>query len=110
MNKENAAAFDRELRELLGLAVAPIAIAFVDQVPANLARPRQRDAGADGRWPHRRGAGGLRLLEQGDGKPLSPPSPPITAIAASAATRMASRRWPKRRKAPMCRRWSAPIG
>ncbi|HEX3970782.1 MAG TPA: hypothetical protein VHX19_05640, partial [Stellaceae bacterium] len=39
MNKENAAALDRELRELLGLAVAPIAIAFADQVPENLARP-----------------------------------------------------------------------
>jgi uncharacterized protein (DUF169 family) len=39
MNKENAAALDRELRELLGLAVAPIAIAFADQVPANLSRP-----------------------------------------------------------------------
>jgi uncharacterized protein (DUF169 family) len=40
MNKETAAAFDRELRELLGLSVAPIAIAFVDAVPANLARPQ----------------------------------------------------------------------
>jgi len=39
MNKENAAALDRELRDLLGLSVAPIAIAFVDSVPANLGRP-----------------------------------------------------------------------
>jgi uncharacterized protein (DUF169 family) len=39
MNKETAAALDGELRDLLGLAVAPIAIAFVDTVPANLARP-----------------------------------------------------------------------
>ena len=38
MNKENAAALDRELRELLGLAAPPIAIAFVDSVPAGLAR------------------------------------------------------------------------
>jgi len=38
MNSEHAAALDCELRELLGLAVAPIAIAFVDAVPGNLAR------------------------------------------------------------------------
>jgi uncharacterized protein (DUF169 family) len=39
MNKNEAATFDRDLRDLLGLSVAPIGIAFVDQVPENLARP-----------------------------------------------------------------------
>ena len=38
MDKATAAALDCELRELLGLAVAPIAIAFVDTVPADVAR------------------------------------------------------------------------
>jgi uncharacterized protein (DUF169 family) len=38
MDKEAAAVLDRELRDLLGLAVAPIAIAFVDTVPATIAR------------------------------------------------------------------------
>ncbi|HLI21869.1 MAG TPA: DUF169 domain-containing protein [Stellaceae bacterium] len=40
MNKTEAAAFDRDLRGLLGLAVPPIAIAFADSVPPNLSRPR----------------------------------------------------------------------
>lgn len=39
MNKETAIALDRELRDLLGLAVAPIAIAFADSVPTELPRP-----------------------------------------------------------------------
>jgi uncharacterized protein (DUF169 family) len=39
MEKENAAALDRELRGLLGLAVPPIAIAFVASPPAGLSRP-----------------------------------------------------------------------
>lgn len=39
MNKENAAALDRELRDLLGLAVPPIAIAFADSAPPGLPRP-----------------------------------------------------------------------
>lgn len=38
MDKATSAALDRELRELLGLSVVPIAIAFVDEVPANVAR------------------------------------------------------------------------
>jgi len=38
MNKNDAAALDHELRELLGLAIPPIAIAFADTVPAGLAR------------------------------------------------------------------------
>jgi uncharacterized protein (DUF169 family) len=40
MDTTTSAALDRELRELLGLSVPPIAIAFVDTVPANLARPQ----------------------------------------------------------------------
>lgn len=39
MNKETAAALDRDLRDLLGLAVPPIAIAFADSAPAELPRP-----------------------------------------------------------------------
>ncbi|HVA14304.1 MAG TPA: DUF169 domain-containing protein [Stellaceae bacterium] len=39
MNNENAATHDRDLRDLLGLSVPPIAIAFVDSVPAGLPRP-----------------------------------------------------------------------
>jgi uncharacterized protein (DUF169 family) len=39
MNKNEAATHDRDLRELLGLAVPPIAIAFADSVPAGLPRP-----------------------------------------------------------------------
>jgi hypothetical protein len=36
MRKEECAALDRELRALLGLAVPPIAIAFVRDAPADL--------------------------------------------------------------------------
>jgi uncharacterized protein (DUF169 family) len=39
MNKDEAATLDRDLRELLGLSVPPIAIAFADSVPAGMARP-----------------------------------------------------------------------
>jgi uncharacterized protein (DUF169 family) len=39
MNKNEAAAFDRDLRDLLGLSVPPIAIAFADAVPAGMSRP-----------------------------------------------------------------------
>lgn len=39
MNKNDAVALDGELRGLLGLAVPPIAIAFVDEVPAGMTRP-----------------------------------------------------------------------
>jgi uncharacterized protein (DUF169 family) len=40
MNNNEAAALDRELRDLLGLSVPPIAIAFAESVPAGMARPQ----------------------------------------------------------------------
>jgi len=40
MNKNETEALDRELRDLLGLAVPPIAIAFAESVPAGMARPQ----------------------------------------------------------------------
>jgi uncharacterized protein (DUF169 family) len=51
MDKAQSAALDRELRELLGLAVPPIAIAFVDGLPAGMRRPQgtMPSPAADGR-------------------------------------------------------------
>jgi uncharacterized protein (DUF169 family) len=51
MNKDNAAQYDRDLRELLGLTVPPIAIAFAAQAPADVPRfgARMPPATEDGR-------------------------------------------------------------
>ncbi|HWE71897.1 MAG TPA: DUF169 domain-containing protein [Stellaceae bacterium] len=51
MDKATGATLDRELRELLGLSIAPIAIAFVDTVPAGLSRTKSTmpSPTADGR-------------------------------------------------------------
>ena len=54
-----------DLQDLLGLAVPPVAIAFISHVPAGIAPYRTNHAAGNGGWPDGSRCRELRLLDRG---------------------------------------------